>query len=72
MNSHQAIGSSLNQMGGYLKCNRCGRQRAVGDTAVHMANGWPKCCDKTMEWVTQRLIDESEAYGNDCNGRCEG
>lgn len=58
MNLYQAIGSDLNSRGGYLKCEKCGRTRNLGDTAGYLRNGWPECHGFTMTWITQKQIDE--------------
>lgn len=68
---HEKIGQQLDSMGGYLKCNTCGREKSLSGTADYMRTGWPKCCGYTMTWITQRMIEQS-AYGTDCKGgECE-
>lgn len=52
-----AIAADLEPFGGILRCTTCGTKRPLGDVAVKLAHGWPKCCGYTMRWVTQRELD---------------
>lgn len=57
-----AIGTSLDQFGGFLRCEVCRRQQDMhkGDAGRYTGHGWPRCCDLTMRWWTQRQIDAGE------------
>lgn len=59
---HGAIGASLGQFGGVLRCETCRTQvhMSAGRAGRYTAQGWPKCCGYTMRWWTQRQIDAGE------------
>ncbi len=59
---HDAIGCSLDQFGGFLRCETCRtvRTMGVGDAGRYTAKGWPRCCGYTMRWWTQRQINAGE------------
>ena len=59
---HTAIGASLDQFGGILRCETCRAERSMvpGDAGYYTAKGWPKCCGYSMRWWTQRQIDAGE------------
>lgn len=54
----KAIGSELQGFGGFLRCSHCGEREELGSVGTKFEKGWPKCCGYTMEWITQRQIDE--------------
>jgi hypothetical protein len=58
----EVIGQSLDQFGGYLRCETCHAERAMrpGMAGRFTARGWPKCCGHTMRWWTQSQIDAGE------------
>lgn len=57
-----AIGAKLEGFGGVLRCTVCGftSQLEQGQAGKYISKGWPKCCDLTMRWWTQRQIDNGE------------
>jgi hypothetical protein len=59
---HDAIGASLDQFGGVLRCETCGRvsEMEAGAAGRYTAKGWPSHCGYTMRWWTQRQIDDGE------------
>jgi len=59
---HDAIGGSLDQFGGHLRCESCGFGYPMrpGMAGRFTAKGWPRCCGHTMRWWTQRQIDAGE------------
>jgi len=59
-----AIAADLAVFGGVLRCGACKRERPVGDIVSHLSHGWPKCCGKTMTWVTGRQV-AAEAEGEE-------
>lgn len=60
---HDAIGADMQGFGGILRCRSCGTTADLGNVGSRLRDGWPKCCGYTMEWVTQRQLDEG--YLND-------
>ena len=58
-----AIAADLERFGGILRCGTCGREQPLGDVGAHTRQGWPKCCEHTMSWVTQRELDEEAGHG---------
>ncbi|HET6916649.1 MAG TPA: hypothetical protein VFH56_11220 [Acidimicrobiales bacterium] len=59
---HDAIGASLGQFGGILRCETCRVEvkMSADRAARYTRSGWPKCCGYTMRWWTQRQIDAGE------------
>ena len=59
---HDKIAGHLTDFGGILRCENCGKACPIGgkeQIAYRLANGWPKCCEHTMRWVTDKeLADE--------------
>lgn len=60
-----AIGESLNNFGGILRCTVCGRSEPMNNAGPYLAHGWPKCHGYTMTWVTQRLLDAEQEASDD-------
>lgn len=54
----KAVGSELQGFGGFLRCRTCGERGDLGVVSNRLVGGWPKCCGYTMEWITQRQINE--------------
>lgn len=59
---HNAIGASLDQFGGFLRCEECRTviELQAGAAGRYTAKGWPTCCGQTMRWWTQRQVDAGE------------
>lgn len=59
---HGAIGQSLGEFGGYLRCETCRAQITMSADRAgrYTARGWPKCCGYSMHWWTQRQIDAGQ------------
>lgn len=58
----QDLSSELDKAGGFLRCEECGRLKALKshDASFYVVKGWPKHCGYTMRWWTQRQIDAGE------------
>ena len=56
----EVIGKDLEGFGGYLRCETCFREEALGDVGHKIAKGWPKCHDATMRWWTAKQIAAGE------------
>ena len=55
------LSDALSGFGGYLRCRTCGHSEDLGDPGRRVTGeGWPQCCGYTMEWITQRQIDDGE------------
>lgn len=53
------MSEALGGFGGFLRCRTCGGTAPLGNPGVRVTRtGWPKCCGHTMEWITQRQINE--------------
>jgi len=59
----EEIAASLRHFGGVLRCHNCKFERRLDGRKInrYLSSGWPQHCGMTMEWVTQRLLDE-EAF----------
>jgi len=57
-----ASATSLGGFGGFLRCEKCYRQKlmAPGASGGYISRGWPRCCGYTMRWWTQQQIDANE------------
>ena len=53
---HHRIGKDLSALGGYLRCEECGREQALRNIPDKLAQGWPKCHGYTMRWITDKEI----------------
>jgi hypothetical protein len=55
LNIHSSIADSAYQPGMKLVCNNCGSFEAIEkcDFARYLSQGWPKCCEQTMELITK-------------------
>jgi hypothetical protein len=61
-NIQEDIGTGLDSFGGFLRCEVCGETRDLnsGDAGRYTSQGWPRHCDLTMRWWTQRQIDAGD------------
>lgn len=61
-NMYAEITDSLDQFGGFLRCETCGsiKELEVGAAGRYTRKGWPECCGRTMRWWTQKQIDNGE------------
>jgi hypothetical protein len=50
------ITKELDEFGGYLECQTCGRKSPVGDIGNNLSSGWKKCCGYTMRWITKNEL----------------
>jgi hypothetical protein len=57
------VGETLDAFGGFLRCEKCGATLDLdsGDAGRYTSKGWPRHCNLTMRWWTQRQIDAGEA-----------
>ncbi len=59
----RSCADALAGFGGILRCESCGNTQELGDIAVKLAHGWPKCCGYTMRWWTRRQLLEAALRG---------
>ena len=57
---HEITAENLGKLGGVLRCRACKTRRPLGDISLKLRKGWPLCCGQTMEWVTQKKLDEEQ------------
>lgn len=53
--STNKLAITLQSFGGFLECTKCGKREELGVVTERLKNGWPQCCGKTMEWITDDL-----------------
>lgn len=59
----RSLGADLAHFGGFLRCEQCGHSAELGNPGRRVMGGeggWPKHCGYTMQWWTQRQIDDGE------------
>lgn len=63
-NLHANIAADTFPKGGELRCGVCGAVQLMTTTdgARYLADGWPKCCGRTMQLFTpEQLAAEAKA-----------
>jgi len=52
-NIREDAGSRIAALDTSLRCNRCGRGQSMTkeQAAQYLREGWPECCEETMELV---------------------
>jgi hypothetical protein len=58
LNLHKELADELEGFGGVLRCTVCGHEKSLNDIAGWLKGGWPRHCNYTMRWYTQRELDK--------------